>query len=81
MNEKQKESFFNQVSDELEKNKMDKNIKLKMEEEIKKNTFKIMAFNEFPYSEMKKILEKIEELNYRITLVDNGNIVCEKLNK
>ena len=39
--------------------------------------FKIMVEGAVPYKEMKKILNDIEKKGYKITLVDNGNIVCE----
>ena len=39
--------------------------------------FKIHVEDTFPYSEMKKVLDKLDKLGYEMTLVDNGNIVCE----
>ena len=40
--------------------------------------FKITVEDTFPYNDMKLVLEELEKQGYTITLVDNGNIVCEK---
>ncbi len=40
--------------------------------------FKIMVEQSIPYKDMKLVLQNLEALGYDITLVDNGNIVCEK---
>ena len=39
--------------------------------------FKISVEDTFPYIDMRLVLKEIEKLGYTITLVDNGNIVCE----
>ena len=39
--------------------------------------FKIMVEDTFEYKKMKVVLDKLEKLGYEMTLVDNGNIVCE----
>lgn len=39
--------------------------------------FKISVEKEFPYLEMKLVLDFIIKKGYSIKLVDNGNIVCE----
>lgn len=39
--------------------------------------FKIMVEGTYPYKEMKKVLDSLVKRGYEITLVDNGNIVCE----
>lgn len=39
--------------------------------------FKILVEDTFPYADMKIVLSKIEKLGYNITLVDNGNIICD----
>ena len=48
-------------------------------EEVKERTFKINSFKEFPYYKMTEIVEAIENLGYKSTIVDNGNIVFEEL--
>ena len=48
------------------------------EEEIKKGNLKMMAFPEFPYTELKPILDFIESRGFKIDFIDNGNIVCQK---
>ncbi|MBE3128791.1 MAG: hypothetical protein IMZ60_03830 [Actinobacteria bacterium] len=47
-------------------------------EQIMKGNLKIMAFPEFPYSELKPILDFIESRGYKIDFIDNGNIICQK---
>ncbi len=39
--------------------------------------FKIMVEGEFPYNEMELVLKHLQRKGYKITLIDNGNIVCE----
>lgn len=39
--------------------------------------FKIMVQESIAYKDMKLVLQRLEGLGYNITLVDNGNIVCE----
>jgi len=48
------------------------------EEDIKSKTFKISIYDEFEYEELKKVIEAIENLNYKCKIVDNGNIVFVK---
>lgn len=47
------------------------------EKEIKKKIIKIHSYDEFPYKRMKEVLDAIEKLDFKISFVDNGNIVCE----
>lgn len=54
---------------------------METEENIKRGNLKITAFPEFPYSELKPILDFIESRGYEINFIDNGNIVCQKKNE
>lgn len=45
---------------------------------IYKGNIKLTVFKEFPYEEMKKIIEAICLLGYECVFVDNGNIVFDK---
>lgn len=47
-------------------------------EKIETTTFKIMSFDNFPFEEMKKIIQLLETINYKATLIGNGNIVLQK---
>lgn len=47
--------------------------------EVMKGNLKLHAFPEFPYEELKPILEFIEKQGFKITFIDNGNIVCQKI--
>lgn len=46
--------------------------------EVKKGNLKLTCFNEFPYSELKKICDWFESQGYNATWCDNGNIVLQK---
>ena len=39
---------------------------------------KFTAIDQIDYEDLKLICEKIKELGYKITFVDNGNFVAEK---
>lgn len=39
---------------------------------------KLTVIEIFDYDDMEKIANAIRELGYKITVVDNGNFVCEK---
>lgn len=39
--------------------------------------FKIIIQDSALYQDMKLVLQNLESLGYDITLVDNGNIVCD----
>lgn len=48
------------------------------EENVKKGNIKLNVFKEFPFDELKKICEAIQNMGYDCTFVDNGNIVFQK---
>ena len=39
---------------------------------------KLTVIDVMDYDDLNEIAQKIKELGYKITFVDNGNIVCEK---
>lgn len=51
------------------------------EEEVKKGNLKIHVFSEFPYEELKVVLDGIAKLGYDIIFAENGNIVCQRKQK
>ena len=44
----------------------------------KKYGVKLSIIEKIDYPEFKEILDAISKLGYKITMVDNGNAVCEK---
>lgn len=46
--------------------------------EVKKYGVKVSIIETIDYPEFKEILDSINKLGYTITMVDNGNAVCEK---
>ena len=40
---------------------------------------KLSVIDELDYNDMELIANAIRELGYKITIIDNGNFVCEKL--
>lgn len=44
----------------------------------KKYGVKVSIIETIEYPEFKEILEAIQRLGYTVTMVDNGNAVCEK---
>ena len=42
---------------------------------------KLNVFNSFPYNDLKKVIEAIENLGYKCEFVDNGNIIFQKEDK
>lgn len=44
----------------------------------KKYGVKVSIIETIDYPELKEILDTISKLGYTITMVDNGNAVCEK---
>jgi len=51
------------------------------EEEIKRQTFKINSFDEFPFDKMYKVVNAITLLGYTAMFVDNGNIVFTEITR
>ena len=49
-----------------------------MIESDKKYGVKVQVITTLDYPDMREILDAIEKLGYRITMVDNGMAVCEK---
>ncbi len=47
--------------------------------EIKKGNLKISVFDEFDFKELAEIVKLIEARGYKATIVDNGNIVLQKV--
>ncbi len=43
-----------------------------------KRGVKLTIIDEHDYDDLKEICEAIRGLGYKITVVDNGNFVCEK---
>lgn len=43
-----------------------------------KQICKLMIVDTFGYNELKEILDLLIKLEYKITFVDNGNIIIEK---
>ncbi len=39
--------------------------------------FKIIIEGSALYADMKQVFEKVEELGFELTMVDNGNMVCD----
>ncbi|MDD2657682.1 MAG: hypothetical protein PHD43_23315 [Methylococcales bacterium] len=39
---------------------------------------KLMAIDQMDYDDLNEICQAIKKLGYKITLIDNGNVVCEK---
>ena len=48
------------------------------EEEVRKKTFKMFGFKEFPMSELKKIDEALNQIGYSGEVTGNGNLVYTK---
>lgn len=48
------------------------------EKEIMEGNIKLTVFNSFPYKDLKKVIEAIENLGYDCEFADNGNIVFQK---
>jgi len=51
------------------------------EEEIKRQTFKINSFDEFPFCKMDKIVNAITLLGYTAVFSDNGNIIFTEIER
>lgn len=51
------------------------------EEQIMKGNLKLSVFDSFPYQELKKVIEAIEQLHYTCEFCDNGNIIFQKKEK
>lgn len=49
------------------------------EMEIKKGNLKISVFDEFDFAELTEIVKLIEARGYKAILVDNGNVVLQKV--
>jgi hypothetical protein len=48
------------------------------EETIKRGNIKLSVFNEFPFDELKPIIEFIQSRGFECLFCDNGNIVFQK---